>query len=81
MATTVIKQPQAPIWGDAKDVRAFVGLPKTTLERLRRGGKVRSSSLQEEGTKRGKRLYHLPSLLAFLESRATGGIIPTGVAE
>ncbi|MEO8613875.1 MAG: helix-turn-helix domain-containing protein [Luteolibacter sp.] len=62
-----------PEWGDAKAVRLHFGLCKTTIYRLADEGKIRTSSLRERGKLRGKRLFSLDSIAAFIESRATGG--------
>lgn len=64
---------QTPIWGDAKTVKKLSGITRSPLYRLTATGRVRTTSLLEDGAKRGKRLFHIPSLLAYLESKATGG--------
>lgn len=65
--------PTRPEWGDAKAVRAFFGICKSTAYRLADEGKIRTSSLRERGKLRGKRLFSMDSIAAFIESRATGG--------
>lgn len=62
-----------PLWGDAKTVQAHFGICKSTTYRLAAEGKIRTSSLRERGMLRGKRLFNLPSIEAFIEARATGG--------
>lgn len=62
-----------PEWGDAKAVQCRFGICKSTLYRLTDEGKIRSSSLRERGKLRGKRLFSMDSVAAFIESMATGG--------
>lgn len=62
-----------PEWGDARRVTLIFGLGKSTLYRLADEGKIRTSSLRERGKLRGKRLFSLDSIAAFIEGRATGG--------
>jgi hypothetical protein len=71
-------------WADEKTVTATRGITHTPLYNLRKSGAIRSVSLKQEGQKYGKRLYHLPSIDAFLASQeareiaentaSTGGI-------
>lgn len=63
----------SPTWGDAKVVHRIFGISRTPLYRLLAAGRIKSASLQDEGSARGKRLFHLPSIAEMLESRATGG--------
>lgn len=65
--------PTRPEWSDAKDIRTRFGISKSTLYRLADEGKIRTSSLRERGKLRGKRLFSLDSIAAFIEARATGG--------
>lgn len=65
-----------PEWADARTVRALYSICKSTLYRLADEGKIRTSSLRERGMKRGKRLFSCASIEAFIESRATGGVVP-----
>lgn len=62
-----------PEWGDAKAVHSRFGICKSTLYRLTEDGKIRSSSLRERGKLRGKRLFSMDSVAAFIESMAIGG--------
>jgi hypothetical protein len=62
-----------PSWGDAKTVHRIFGISRTPLYRLMAAGAIKTASLQEEGTGRGKRLFHLPSIAELLESKAQGG--------
>ncbi len=60
-------------WGDAKAVHAGFGIGKTTAYRLAAEGKIRTSSLRERGMKRGKRLFGMDSISAYIERMADGG--------
>lgn len=66
MANTTVTRAE---WGDANKVREVFGITRSSLQRLAAGGKVKSSSLRERGQIKGKRLYSLDSIAAFLESR------------
>lgn len=61
-----------PEWGDAKAVRARFGICKSTTIRLANDGKIRGCSLRERGKLRGKKLYSLDSVAAYIERMATG---------
>jgi hypothetical protein len=65
--------PTRPEWGDCRTIHTHFGLSKSTLYRLADEGKIRTSSLRERGKLRGKRLFSLDSVAAFIESRVTGG--------
>jgi hypothetical protein len=56
-------------WADEKTVTATRGITHTPLYNLRKCGAIRSVSLKQEGQKYGKRLYHMPSIDAFLASQ------------
>ncbi len=55
-----------PEWADEKFVTRKFGVTHTPLFNLRKSGKIRSLSLKADGATYGKRLYHIPSLRAFL---------------
>lgn len=55
-----------PEWADEKFVTATRGITHTPLFNLRKSGKIRSLSLRQPGAKYGKRLYHIPTIDAFL---------------
>jgi hypothetical protein len=57
-----------PVWGDEKFITATRGITHTPLFNLRKAGKIRSLSLRVDGAKYGKRLYHIPTIDAFLAS-------------
>lgn len=75
MAFTKYKQSQriTPIWADAKTVQALFGITRTPLYRLMGTGRIKTTSLLDDGASRGKRLFHVQSLEAYLESKASGG--------
>lgn len=52
------------------DAEPRTGLTRSVLNRLCTEKKVKSVSLRDDGKKRGTRLVHLPSLLAYLEGLA-----------
>lgn len=62
-------------WADASRIWKSHNLGRTTLTRLARERKIRSCSLQEPGMARGKRLYHIGDLRAYLEKRAEASFI------
>lgn len=64
---------QTPIWGDAKTIGKLYGISRTPLYRLMATERIKTVSLTEDKASRGKRLFHIPSLEAYLESKATGG--------
>lgn len=45
----------------------YCGLSRSKLYQLAGEGRIRSVSLREPGQIRGTRLFHLPSVLAFIE--------------
>lgn len=59
-------------WADAKMIHHIFGICKSTLYRLDAEGKIRSSSLRERGKLRGKKLFSILSVSAFIEKMATG---------
>jgi len=65
---------QTPIWGDAKTIQNVFGITRSPLYRLMATGRIKTTSLLDDGASRGKRLFHIPSLQAYLESKATGGM-------
>ena len=66
-------RPIRPEWGDYRMVRQYYGLSRSTLYLLSAEGKIRTSSLRTRGRVRGKRLFDMDSIAAFIESLATGG--------
>jgi hypothetical protein len=55
-----------PEWADEKFVTRTRGLTHTPLFNLRKAGAIRSVAVRAPGAKYGKRLYHIPSIDAFL---------------
>jgi len=60
---------QLPIWIRAPKTGLdfLTGLSRPKLYQLAGEGKIRSRSLREEGQKKGTRLFHLQSILDFIE--------------
>ena len=52
------------------DAVRFSGIGRTSLYSLIGEGKIKSINLRRPGTARGRRLVHLPSLRAYLNSFA-----------
>jgi hypothetical protein len=63
-----------PLWAGAQKTNQLVDLSRSTLYELAAAGKIRSASLRDPGAKKGRRLFYIPSVLAFIESRASGGL-------
>lgn len=55
-------------WGDAKAVHATFNLGKSTLYRAHAEGKIRGVSMRERGKLRGKKLWNMDSIAAWIES-------------
>ena len=60
-----------PLWGDAKTVFQIYGISRTPLYRLMAAGSIKAASLQGDDALRGKRLFYLPSIAEFLESKSS----------
>lgn len=57
----------SPEWADEKYITANWGITHTPLFNLRKAGKIRSISLKSsDGARYGKRLYHVPTIAAFI---------------
>jgi hypothetical protein len=69
-------KPQTQIeWAREKQITARFGLTHMILFTLRKAGKIRSISLQEEGKSQGARLFNVASIEAYfasLEARENG---------
>ena len=61
-------QPLVPIWARDSTVTRVTGLGRTKLWTLAKEGKIRSCSLKEPGMKQATRLFHVPSILEYIES-------------
>jgi hypothetical protein len=57
-------------WLDAKGVKHRFSIHRSTLCRLVEAGELRSVSLREPGSRRGKRLYEVAGIERLLERRA-----------
>lgn len=60
------EQTQEPIYTDAKGLRRLFGICRTTAYSLIRLGKIKSVSVCKPGAKKGKRLFEVASVKAFL---------------
>jgi hypothetical protein len=58
------------LWLDAKGVNHSFSIHRTTLGRLVAAGEIRSVSLREPGSRRGKRLFEVAGIVSLLERRA-----------
>ena len=56
----------SPEWADEKHVTRNYGITHTPLFNLRKAGLIRSVSAKPPGATYGKRLFHIPSVEAFL---------------
>jgi hypothetical protein len=56
-------------WTDFHGVLELFGLRRSTAYHLENEGLIKSVSLAEHGEKRGKRLFHVPSIRAYLNSK------------
>jgi len=54
---------------DFRGVLELFGLRRSTAYHLDNEGLIKSVSLAEHGEKRGKRLFHVPSIRAYLNSK------------
>lgn len=63
-----------PEWGDARAVQHVFGIGRSTLYRLAAEGRIKTASLRDRGNTRGKRLFHMDSIAALLESRASSSL-------
>ncbi len=63
-----------PIWADAKTIGKLYGITRTPLYRLMATGRIKTTSLLDDGASRGKRLFCTKSLESYLESKASGGM-------
>ena len=57
---------------DYHGVLALFGLRRSTAYHLYRQGLIQAVSLAENGERRGKRLFHVPSVRAYLNSKLEG---------
>jgi hypothetical protein len=57
---------------DYHGILKLFGLQRTTAYHLFKSGQIKSISLKHGDEVRGKRLYHVPSIRQFLNSRLVG---------
>ena len=76
--TKQVKKPRGPAkvivspvteWTDFHGVNELFGLLRTTAYHLYNEGLIESVSLKQPGEKRGKRLFNVPSIRRYLNSR------------
>lgn len=60
-------------WTDYLGVHLLFGLRRSTAYHLSNEGLIRSVSLKEEGERRGKRLFYVPSIREYLEGKLEVG--------
>jgi hypothetical protein len=67
----VERQGPRPVWvrGPARGLEFYSSCSRAKLYQWAAEGKIRSVSIREPGRIRGKRLFHLESILAFIESQ------------
>lgn len=63
---------QDPEFLDARDVQARFGLKRSLLYALLADGSIRGVSLKRPGRLRGKRLFYVASVRAFLHNQMEG---------
>jgi hypothetical protein len=56
-------------WTDFHGVLELFGLRRGLAYHLHEIGAIKSISLKDEGEKRGKRLFHVPSIRQYLNAR------------
>lgn len=66
-----------PEWIDAREAKRIFSLGKTTLYHLAATGKIKTASLREPGSQRGKRLFSCASIRGLLEELTTGANGPS----
>ncbi|MDB3939511.1 AlpA family phage regulatory protein [Verrucomicrobiales bacterium] len=62
-----------PEWIRIPEAVRISGMSRSKIYELMNAGKIRNSSLAEEGQTKGTRLVSYASLMHLIESRATGG--------
>lgn len=60
-------------WTDYHGVLELFGLRRGLAYHLMEIGAIKSISLKDEGERRGKRLFNVPSIRAYLNSRIKAG--------
>ncbi|MDF1742031.1 MAG: AlpA family phage regulatory protein [Verrucomicrobiales bacterium] len=62
-----------PEWIRIPEAVRLSGMSRSKIYELMNAGRIRNSSLAEEGQTKGPRLISYRSLMSLIESRATGG--------
>jgi len=63
------------IWLRVPQAVQLTGLSRSKVYELLSAGAIRSASLRDPGQRHAVRLIDRADLLAFIESRATGGVV------
>ena len=63
------------IWLRVPQAVQLTGLSRSKVYELLSAGEIRSASLRDPGQRHAVRLIDRADLLAFIESRATGGVV------
>jgi hypothetical protein len=61
-----------PEFANSATAQRLTGLCRSHLYALQNEGKIRSACLRKPGAIRGKRLWHMGSLISFLNSQIEG---------
>ena len=72
-ATPAIVAGQDPEFLDARGVEVRFSIRRSLLYELHNGGHIKSASLRRKGRTRGKRLFDVQSIRAFLCEQMEGG--------
>src|SRR5664279_1914047 len=69
------RQGPRPVWvrGPARGMEFYSSCSRAKLYQWAAEGKIRSVSIREPGRTRGCRLFHLESILAFIEQNSREG--------
>jgi len=71
--TGPVRENYVPEFGDSKTLRALTGIGRSQAYELDGLGCIRSACIKKPGSIRGRRLWHIPSAIAFLHSQMEGG--------
>jgi hypothetical protein len=63
-----------PQYADSKGLARITGLTRSHAYLLLSEGKIESVCIRRPGSTRGKRLWHIPSVLNFFETCKEGGL-------
>lgn len=65
-----------PQYADSKGLARITGLTRSHAYLLLSEGKIESVCIRRPGSTRGKRLWHIPSVLNFFKTCKEGGLRP-----